>query len=195
MGARIRIGAAAVAAVLLGALAVIAGAQDAGERGAAELDAPVTVFLVRHAEKLPGEERDPELSPAGRTRSERLAELLGATGVTHLFASEYRRTQATLAPLAERVGGAVEVVGAREEDALVERLRELPPGAVAVVAGHSNTTPGVVRALAREPQGLVDSRWGRILPDDAYDRLYLVVLPPEGRARELVGARLLELRY
>ena len=64
-----------------------------------------TVFLVRHAEKAKDDPRDPTLSDAGRRRAEALDALLVRVDVTHLFATEYKRTQQTLEPLAGRGRG------------------------------------------------------------------------------------------
>ncbi|QDU83488.1 Histidine phosphatase superfamily (branch 1) [Planctomycetes bacterium Pla163] len=158
---------------------------------------PVVVFLVRHAEKGDDDARDPGLSEAGSARAAELAGMLAGAGVTHLFASEYRRTQATLAPLAEVSGVEVEVVGARNAEALVARILELEQGSVAVVAGHSNTTPGLAAALSRASR----TAGGRVLtdtlPEDEYGVLFEVVLPaPSERRREsATQPKLLELRY
>jgi phosphohistidine phosphatase SixA len=144
--------------------------------------APVTVIFVRHGEKAQDDPRDPSLSPAGAQRAADLAALLRVAGVTHLFASEYRRTQATLRPLAAASGREVAVHPAADADALLAALRGLPPGAVAVVAGHSNTLPKLVAALGADPRGEI--------PDDVDDRLLIVTVPPPP-----ARPRTLELRY
>ncbi|HEV8111716.1 MAG TPA: histidine phosphatase family protein, partial [Planctomycetota bacterium] len=57
---------------------------------------PTTIVLVRHAEKdAAGDARDPGLSTEGKARAERLARMFAAAGVTHLFATEFHRTQDT----------------------------------------------------------------------------------------------------
>jgi phosphohistidine phosphatase SixA len=164
----------------------------AGQVAALELLEPTTIILLRHAEKGTDDARDPELSERGTERAESLAELLEHAGVTHLFASEYRRTQATLAPLAEALGLDVAVVSARSPDEQVAALRALPAGAVAVVAGHSNTTPALVRALGGKLGRRPESRSGDVLGEDEYGRLFVVVLPPTGRG---VAVQTLELAY
>jgi broad specificity phosphatase PhoE len=149
---------------------------------------PVAVFLLRHGETLEtaGKSQDPELSPEGEGRARDLARLLGQAGATRLFATEYARTQATLAPLAAALGLSVEAVPARETERLAETLRALPPGTVAVVAGHSNTVPALVAALGGELKDLAE---GGVLAHDAYDRLALVTLPADGPPQTI------ELRY
>jgi len=174
---------------LLASLVLLVGAaqvQDAPKQ-------PVVVFLVRHAEAQPSTstERDPALTAEGRVRAAALARLLGEAGVTHLFASELQRTQATLAPLAEALDLDVVVVPARDSAEQLAALRALPAGSVAVVAGHSNTVPGLARGLGQEMRDLVEQPGqGAVLPHEAYDRIAQVILPTEGGA-----ARTIELRY
>ncbi len=158
----------------------LAALQDRG--AAAAPRAAVHVFLVRHAEKERDGTRDPGLTDAGRKRAEELARVLGSAGVTQLYASEFRRTRDTLAPLAAATELEVETIPALNGDRLTGALRELEGGSVAVVAGHSNTVPGLVRSLGGDP-GLDE------LPEDAYDRMFLVTLPPGGKPKAL------ELRY
>ena len=170
-------------------IATVAAPRADESSGAAP---PITIALVRHAEaqKLPGE-RDPELAEAGRARAEDLARLLSAAGVTHLYSSEFRRTRTTLAPLAERLELEVETIPAADGPAQIEALKSLPPGSVAVVAGHSNTVPALVAALGCEARDCVDDpRYGRMFPHDAYDRVILVTLPADG-----TPSHALELRY
>ena len=137
------------------------------------------VFLVRHAEKASDGTRDPGLTPQGAARAERLAELLARSEVSHLFASEYRRTQDTLGPLSRSSGVEVQVVSAGDAASLAKRLRELPAGSVAVVAGHSNTVPALAASLGWPLDGLEDSRYGPVLPESEYGRLVQLVLLPD----------------
>lgn len=180
----------AALAVPLLLLACRPTAPAASPGPAAEVAArPTTVILVRHGEKAGDDPRDPNLSPAGEARALALARLLGHAGVTHLFASEYRRTQATLRPLAAATGHAPVIIPAADGAALLAAIAALPAGAIAVVAGHSNTLPGLVTALGGEARGATPGRSGPQLPDDAYDRLYVVTVPPRGEVQTL------ELRY
>jgi phosphohistidine phosphatase SixA len=163
---------------------------------AAERLAPVTVFVVRHAEKGAGDPADPELSEAGAARAAELARVLGEVSVTHLVASEYRRTQATLAPLAVATGLAVEVAPARDGRALAARLAALPAGSVAVVCGHSNTVPQLVDLLVHEGRTPPDGVASPNLPETAHDSLFHVVLPPAGVEQHVrLEPCALELRY
>ncbi len=150
-----------------------------------------TVIVVRHGEKdTAGDPKDPALSPAGSRRAETLARLLEPAHVTHLFATEFKRTQQTLAPLAKAAGRTVAIVPARETDRLLAEITALPPGAVCVVAGHSNTVPKIVVELT----GLADSPAGRALPEDEFARMFVITLPAT-TARAACDPTVLELRY
>lgn len=138
--------------------------------------APVTVFVVRHAEKGP-EEPDPTLTVAGAARARALAHALGDAAVTSVFVSEFRRTQETGAPLAARLGLTPVVVDARDVAGLVTRLRALPAGSRALVVSHSNLVPAIVERLTGQPVGP--------LTDADYDRLYVAVVPPSGPGQVL----------
>ncbi len=167
-----------------------AAPQEPEPAGAGGL--PRAVFLVRHAEKEAEPREDPGLTAEGAARAEELARVLGKAGVTHLFSSDFRRTRLTLAPLAERTGLEVVTRSARDVEGLVQVLRELPDGAVAVVAGHSNTVPAVAAGLGAELADLHEYPYGLALEESDYDRLPLVLLPPRGAQG---AARALELRY
>ncbi len=150
--------------------------------GAAPLAAqqPVTVFVVRHAEKGP-ETPDPSLTPEGVARAEALARVLAGAGVTHFYASEFKRTRETVAPAAAQAGATPTVVPARDLDGLVSRLRALPAGSRALVASHSN----LVHLIAARLSGVQVPE----LTELDYDRLVVVTLLPGG------GGEAVVLRY
>jgi broad specificity phosphatase PhoE len=104
------------------------------------------IVLVRHAEKLDQSE-DSVLSAAGLSRADALADLLRGADVTLILTTEYRRTQATAAPLARRLQMSPDVVPAREHDQLLMRLSRAPADAVVLVVGHSNTLPIILARL------------------------------------------------
>ncbi|MCA8954959.1 MAG: histidine phosphatase family protein [Planctomycetes bacterium] len=147
---------------------------------------PVTILFVRHAETAADTRTgaDPELSAAGAVRARALDHLLQKSAVTHLFATEYRRTQATLAPLAKRTGLKTTVLPARAVERQLAALRALPAGSVAVVAGHSNTVPQMVAALGVRVAGLTKSG---TIEHSTYQRAFLLT-----RAKG-IAPKLLEL--
>lgn len=113
------------------------------------------VIVVRHAERADAgapagnamtASPDPELSAAGKARAQALAAMLKDAGVTAIYTTEYIRTKDTAAPLAAATNVTAEVVSARDQAALIARLKAHTGGAVLVV-GHSNTVPAIVKAL------------------------------------------------
>lgn len=129
--------------------------------------APVTIFVVRHAERA-STESDSPLSDIGKARAERLATMLASAGVTHALSTQFIRTKDTVAPLAARAGITPAVIGASDMNVLIETLKGLPAGSKALVAGHSNTINVIVgRLTGQEIPALEDS---------VYDRLYVVTL-------------------
>ena len=140
-------------------------------------DAALTVFVVRHAEKGP-ETPDPSLTEAGRHRATELARVLADAHVTALFASEFKRTQETLAPVAKAAGLIPMIVGAGKMDDLIAMLRGLPPGSRAVVASHSNLVHLIVERLSGQKVPM--------LTDTDYDRLIVVTVQGDGKGQAVV---------
>lgn len=129
--------------------------------------AQTVVYLVRHAEKAYAG-ADPPLSETGRRRAIALADRLAPVGIDRILSTDYRRTRDTVAPLADRIGVAIELYEPARMEELAEALRSGPGGTVLVV-GHSNTTPALVSLLGGVP--------GDPIAEDEYDRLYEVELP------------------
>ena len=87
--------------------------------------APALVILVRHAEKEATPADDPGLTLAGRQRAEELGRVVAAWRVSGarvraLFASEAKRTQETLSPLAAATGLKVTAVDGKDTATLVK---------------------------------------------------------------------------
>src|SRR5437870_13587997 len=65
----------------------------------------MTVILIRHAEKIIDPNNpDVDLSPAGQTRAQELARMFGDAGINAIYATQYKRTQETVKPLADKLG-------------------------------------------------------------------------------------------
>ena len=154
-------------------LAVSALVAAFGTSGAAAQQA---VIVVRHAEKA-DQSADALLSAEGLIRAKALAELLRSTAITHVVTSEYRRSRETARPVAEMLKLAPETVPARDIPALVARLRALDSSATALVVGHSNTIPPILRALGwPDPPEIADGDY-----DDVF-----VLVPRDGQRPSVV---------
>ena len=152
----------------------------------AQAVAPTVVFMVRHAEKADDGTKDPPLTEAGKARADCLGRMFAGAGVTHVYATDLQRTEQTVSPLATALGLEVEALPAGDNAALIERLDGLPPGSVAVVAGHSNTIPAIAVELGTPLAGLDEQGY---IPHEQYDRLVSVVRSPS------ITPMLVELRY
>lgn len=122
-----------------------------------------TFVLVRHAEKADDSARDPSLSPAGQKRAEKLAKRLRDTPLAAIYASNFRRTQQTAAPVAaaQHLTVITYDAGRPAADFASELRRKYPTGTVLVV-GHSNTIPPLAQALCGCDIGpTADSEYGR----------------------------------
>lgn len=108
-----------------------------------------TFYLVRHAEKAVDGTEDPDLSDAGKQRAMKLASMLKDKHVEKLYATNYKRTQQTLQPLADSLNLEIQIYDHRDA-ASIERLITDCKGKTAVIAGHSNSTPQLANILINE---------------------------------------------
>src|SRR5688572_625478 len=138
---------------------------------------PLTVILVRHAEKeiVPPENKDPNLSLAGQARAQELARMFGGAGVTSIYATQYKRTQQTVKPLADKLGLTATVVEAQKTPDLVKLLRASKPGEVVFLAGHNNSVPEIIAALGGPKMP--------IIPETEYDNLFILTVQGDGSAK------------
>jgi broad specificity phosphatase PhoE len=140
-----------------------------------------TVVLVRHAEKELVTIADPPLTASGERRAERLAQMFGevkGTGrLDAIYVTDTKRTQQTAAPLAARLGLKSNVMPAADVDAVAKKVLRDHRGGRALIVGHSNTIPAIVRKLSG--MSVAD------IPDDEYDNLYVVTVPSFGRSSVL----------
>ena len=162
--------------VAIGVGAFPLGVSAAGEPA-------VTFILVRHAEKkiVPPENKDPDISPAGMARAEELARMFGGSGITAIYATQYKRTQQTVKPLADRLGLEVNQVEAGKTPELVKQLRARKAGEVIFIAGHNNSVPEIIAALGGPQMP--------IIPETDFDNLYILTVQSDG------AAKLLKLKY
>jgi broad specificity phosphatase PhoE len=143
----------------------------------------MTVILVRHAEKeiVPPENKDPNLSAAGQARAQELLRMLAGAGVNAIYATQYKRTQQTAMPLADKLGIPVTKIEAKETAELVKQIRARPAGQTIFIAGHNNTVPEIIAALGGPKMD--------VIPETEYDNFYVLTVSSEG------PAKLLKMKY
>lgn len=144
---------------------------------------PMTIILVRHAEKkvVPPENKDPDISDEGVKRAEELANMFADAGIGAIYTSQYKRTQQTVKPLADKLGLTATPIEAQKTPELIKQIRAQKPGQVVFIAGHNNTVPEVIAALGGPKLP--------IIPETQYDNLFILSITSNG------SAKLLKLKY
>ncbi len=133
----------------------------------------ITLILLRHAEKdiSPGASKsDPELSPEGIQRAGQLVETIKKYKPTQIYSTNFKRTRATVAPLADSLHPKyrlqVQSYDYNELEELVDRLFKTQSGTI-VVVGHNTTTPMLANLL-------VKSEKYESLQDNEYDKVWII---------------------
>ena len=143
------------------------------------LDRPVTtVILVRHAEKnIEPSNPNPALTSAGQARANTLIHLLGQTGITTIYVTQYIRAQETARPLADRLGLKMNQIDSKDPQEVVKQIKSAHAGGVIFVAGHNNTVPAIIAGLGGGTFPLI--------PENEYDNMFVVTIYRSGKAKTL----------
>ncbi|HJT17092.1 MAG TPA: histidine phosphatase family protein [Thermoanaerobaculia bacterium] len=153
-----------IALLLLVALPLIAHAETI-----------TTAIVVRHADRANITQNSP-LSGLGLARAAELARVLASVKLDAIYATQYVRTQQTVAPTAKEKGLTPVIFEAGREAALAADVREHHAGGTVLIASHSDRIPELLRQL-----GVVDPP---SLSMTEYDDLFIVT-----------NGKLLTLRY
>ena len=135
-----------------------------------------TVILVRHAEKkIEPNNPDPDLTPAGEARAHEIARMFSTAGINSIYATQFKRTQQTVKPLAERIGVSPTILDAGQTDELAKQIQTTHRGQTIFVAGHNNTVPALISTLSGENLP--------VIPESEYDNLFIVTIYRFGKAK------------
>jgi len=144
----------------------------------------MTIILLRHAEKdLSGgaENPDPMLSAEGRERAGRLVKTIKKYKPRAIYSSNYKRTQATVTPLAEKtISGyrlPIQFYDHRKLDEFVNRLLSSNAKTI-VVAGHNTTTPALANLLVKQNKY-------KALDESEYDKIWIIEIK-KGKAKDKI---------
>jgi broad specificity phosphatase PhoE len=128
-----------------------------------------TVILIRHTEKnVEPDNPNPALSPDGIERAQTLVHVLGQSGISAVYATQYIRTQLTVAPVASHLGLTVTQVESGNVAELVRQIKTNHVGGTVFAAGHNNSVPAIITALGGETLPLI--------PEFEYDNMFIVVV-------------------
>ena len=147
---------------------------------------PITVYLIRHAEREDEPRQDPPLKKEGVSRSQELARLLSSAGIKAIFTSQFTRTKQTAEPLATKLGLTVTSFTLRSNPSnprliAVESTQEVANkilergGESVLVIGHSNSIPDVIKALGGDTVPTIDEK--------KFNDLFVVTVYAKGKAK------------
>lgn len=152
---------------LLVVCAALLGARQQVQRPSHS--AATLVYLVRHAEKAKDGTSNPPLTVTGHKRAKALARMLRAVPLDAVYATQYKRTQQTVAPTAKAKGLALKIIKAHKEHKLLRALKGPYKGKSVLIAGHSNTIPKMIKALGG-PQTI------KLKERTDYDDVFVLIL-------------------
>ncbi len=130
-------------------------------------DSTLTVYLIRHAEKLEG--KNPPLSSSGQKRAAFYAQFWQEVAIDRIFSTDYQRTQQTVTPLAKQKQLTVASYDPQNLKSFAKQLLQLQ--GTLVVVGHSNTTPMLAEHLGVH-SGPIDDK-------TEFNRIYQMVFKGE----------------
>lgn len=121
-------------------------------------------YIVRHAEKRNLTDTS-SLTIQGQQRAEALKDLLDDKGINHIYASVFKRTQLTAAPLANEINKSPVIYSLDTTQALAEQLKRFS-GSDILIVGHTNNIPELINLLSDESIAPID--------EADFDNLYIV---------------------
>ncbi len=147
---------------------------------------PITVYVVRHAEKEAEPKQDPPLTKEGGVRSQELARVLSSASIKAIYTSQFARTKLTAGPLVAKTGLTVTPLTLKPnpenlrliaEESTMELINKIlqRPGENALVIGHSNWIPDVIRLLGGDTVPTID--------EQKFDDLFVVTVYAKGKAK------------
>lgn len=145
--------------IILILLVVLLGQQAVNAQKA------VKIYVVRHAEKLTDDAKDPGLSDIGAERAVDLMKELRGQKIDSIYTTNYKRTKLTAFPLADKIGISMKTYNAADQKALAKQLIENAQGKRILIVGHSNTVLEIIEAFGAE-------RPVKELTDDDYDYIF-----------------------
>lgn len=147
-------------------------------------DTAYTIFFcVRHAEKRKDQGDNPDLTPEGEARAERLGNIMKGVRIDKFCTTNYKRTIRT-AETVRRIAGnaAADAYPPANQSAWLENKLSEGHGKHYFIVGHQNTIPQLLNQLKGSTEF-------QNIPDDDHGRFYIAVTKGIGQTE------VLELHY
>lgn len=155
---------------------------DLQNQQAAQTEELTTFILVRHAEKA-DESVDPDLSPEGFERAERLAAILDHVSLDAVYSTSFLRTTKTVQPITEKFGLEITEYDHRNPELQADAWKADHAGQTVLISGHSNSTPTFANAL------LGNKHFEDKFDESDYGNLLIITVDVNGHSK------LIHLRY
>ena len=147
---------------------------------------PITVYLVRHAERADEPRQDPPLTEKGTARSQELARILAKANIKAIITSQFLRTKNTGEPLSKQVNVPVTSISLSLNPSNPRQISEQSTAEVTnkileragesvLVIGHSNSIPDVIKMLGGDVTPVIDEK--------KFDDLFVVTVYAKGKAK------------
>lgn len=144
---------------------------------------PVTIIMVRHAERGDGD--NPELTLAGRQRAEVLADLMRNVDLAAIYSTPFNRTEQTARPTADKNEIAIEhymFSALAEIEPFMSQLASQYAGKTVLMIGHSDLIP-IIHAVLRGEE--VDFNTIEFIGENDFDNIYTVIYSDIGDVKIL----------
>ena len=147
---------------------------------------PITVYLVRHAERADEPRQDPPLTEKGNARAQELARILSNANIKAIITSQFSRTKLTAEPLAKQANVTVtsislslspsnpRMISEQSTTEVTNKILERAGESVLVI-GHSNSIPDVIKMLGGDVTPTIDEK--------KFDDLFVVTVYAKGKAK------------
>lgn len=166
--------------MLAAALLIGLGSSSCTCQGTKPEVEPVTVYIVRHAERQEVADdasemlkKDPPLSRDGQLRAIGLADDLPIAELDAVYITDFERSRQTASGVLAVTSLEPIIYPPKDTAGLVMRLRKRT-GEQVLVVGHSNTIPPLLKELGVVEDVKIDER--------QYGDLWIVTVPGEGPA-------------
>jgi 2,3-bisphosphoglycerate-dependent phosphoglycerate mutase len=134
------------------------------------------LYCARHCEKVRDGSKDPDLTPEGQARAERLGRILSGAKIQRVCTTPYKRTMQTGEAVQRQTGNPpFETYPPDTQAVWLESVLAGGGGKQYFAAGHSNTIPQLLNLLVGKNQ-FAD------IPDDEFGMLYIAVTSGLGKS-------------
>ena len=146
------------------------------------LDHVIRIVIVRHAEKVMDNSRDPGLSRIGKERAMLLAGMMEDFGVAKVYATKFKRAMFTAIPSANKFDASIKTYSSSDLENFIANDVKTEFGKNLFLVGHSNTIPTILDLLQGE-------RKHKDLSEFDYDNLFIANILPTGDT-EIIAFRM-----